>query len=125
MADDRHADYDALAASILTLAADNAWNEGLVLGPPVTGLTAADLLAAIGVAAIDGREVGRGTGADVLGHPLDALAWLAGHLQARNLSLRAGDLVTTASLVTSKFPVPGNEVSFDVSGIGRVSLQVR
>ena len=125
VADDRHADYDALAESILTLAADNAWNEGLVLGPPVSGLTAGDLLGAIGVASIDGREVGRGTGADVLGHPLDALAWLARHLQARNLSLRAGDLVTTGSLVPSKFPAPGNEVSFEVSGIGSVSLRVR
>ena len=125
VADDRHADYDALGSSILTLAADNAWNEGLVLGAPVDGLTAGDLLAATGVASIDGREVGRGTGADVLGHPLDALAWLAEHLQERNLSLKAGDLVTTGSLVTSKFPAPGTEVSFEVSGIGSVSLQVR
>ena len=125
VADDRHADYDALGSSILTLAADNAWNEGLVLGAPVDGLTAGDLLAATGVASIDGREVGRGTGADVLGHPLDALGWLAEHLQERNLSLKAGDLVTTGSLVTSKFPAPGTEVSFEVSGIGSVSLQVR
>ena len=125
VADDRHADYDELAASILTLAADNAWNEGLVLGPPVSALSVAALLEATGVARIDGREVGRGTGADVLGHPLDALAWLAGHLQERNGTLRAGDLGTTGSLVTSKFRQPGNEVGFDVSGIGTVSLQVR
>jgi 2-keto-4-pentenoate hydratase len=125
VADDRNADYATLATSILTLAADNAWNEGLVLGPPVKGLTPPDLLAAIGVARIDGREAGRGTGSDVLGHPLDALAWLADHLQARGLGLRAGDLVTTGSLVTSKFPQAGNRVEFQVDGLGSVSLNVR
>lgn len=125
VADDRNADYGELAASILTLAADNAWNEGLVLGAPVSGLTAEELHDAVGVASIDGVAVGRGTGADVLGHPLDALGWLARHLQGRGLALRAGDLVTTGSLVTSKFPQAGNRVAFEVSGLGSVSLQVR
>src|SRR5690606_30613656 len=38
IADDRDADYRQLAGAILTLAADNAWNQGLVLGEPVSGL---------------------------------------------------------------------------------------
>ena len=124
IADDRDADYRQLAGSILTLAADNAWNQGLVLGEPVTGSSAAQLAAASGVATIDGREVGRGTGADVMGHPLDALAWLANHLQQRGLLLAAGDVVTTGSLVTSKFPRAGNTVGFDIDSLGSVSLHV-
>lgn len=125
IADDRDADYAQLAGSILTLAADNAWNQGLVLGAPVSSFTSASLLAATGVAYIDGQEAGRGTGADVMGHPLDALAWLANHLQHRGLPLAAGHLVTTGSLVTSKFPVAGNTVAFHVDSLGVVALHVR
>jgi 2-keto-4-pentenoate hydratase len=124
IADDRDADYRQLAGAILTLAADNAWNQGLVLGAPVSGLGAEQLAAASGVATIDGREVGRGTGADVMGHPLDALAWLANHVRQRGLSLSAGALVTTGSLVTSKFPRAGETVGFDIDSLGRVSLHV-
>ena len=124
VADDRDADYRQLAGSILTLAADNAWNQGLVLGAPVSGLSAEQLAAASGVATIDGREVGRGTGADVMGHPLDALAWLANHLQRRGLALAAGAVVTTGSLVTSKFPRAGERVGFDIDSLGGVSLHV-
>jgi 2-keto-4-pentenoate hydratase len=124
VADDRDADYRDLAGAILTLAADNAWNQGLVLGEPVAAVSAEQLHAAAGVASIDGREVGRGTGADVMGHPLDALAWLANHLAQRGLPLAAGHLVTTGSLVTSKFPAAGNTVAFDIDRLGGVILHV-
>lgn len=124
IADDRHADYATLASSILTLAADNAWNQGLVLGAPITTLTPDGLLGATGIAFIDGEEVGRGTGADVMGHPLDALSWLANHLQDRGLQLAANHLVTTGSLVTTKFPVPGNTLEFRIDGLGSVTLKV-
>jgi 2-keto-4-pentenoate hydratase len=124
IADDRLADYTGLKHSVLTLAADNAWNQGLVLGAPVGGLDAASIQALEGVASIDGREVGRGTGRDVLGHPLEALAWLANHLAARGLSMRAGDIVTTGSLVKSQFPVAGNRIAFHLPGVGEVNLAV-
>lgn len=124
IADDRRADYSGLKSAVLTLAADNAWNQGLVLGEPVRDLDAGFLQAVEGVAFIDGREVGRGTGRDVLGHPLDALAWLANHLNGRGLALKAGDIVTTGSLVKSQFPVAGNRVAFKLAGLGEVHLAV-
>ena len=124
IADDRNADYPSLKQSVLTLIADNAWNQGLVLGAPLSGLDAASIQALEGTAFIDGQEVGRGTGRDVLGHPLDALAWLANHLAARGLSLHAGDVVTTGSLVKSQFPVAGNRIAFRVPGLGDVQLSV-
>jgi 2-keto-4-pentenoate hydratase len=124
IADDRHADYAGLAGAILTVVADNAWNQGLVLGEPMSSLTPEALLAATGVAIIDGKEAGRGTGADVMGHPLDALAWLADHLQARGVKLAAGHLVTTGSLVTSRFPQAGSTVAFHIDSLGSVMLNV-
>ena len=124
IADDRLADYPSLKHSVLTLVADNAWNQGLVLGEPVHGLDAAAIQALEGIAFIDGREVGRGTGRDVLGHPLDALAWLANHLVQRGLPMQAGDIVTTGSLVKSQFPVAGNRIAFRLPGFGDVHLNV-
>ena len=124
IADDRQADYPSLKQAVFTLIADNAWNQGLVLGAPVSGLDAASIQALEGIAFIDGREVGRGSGRDVLGHPLDALAWLANHLAARGLAMKAGDIVTTGSLVKSQFPVLGNRIDFRLPGFGDVQLTV-
>lgn len=124
IADDRSADYPSLQRSVLTLIADNAWNQGLVLGLPVRALDADALQSTEGIAFIDEREVGRGTGRDVLGHPLNALAWLANHLQARGIAIKAGDLVTTGSLVKSQFPQAGNRVAFRLPGFGEVRLDI-
>ena len=59
-----------------------------------------------------------------MGHPLDALAWVANNLAARGLGLWRGDVVITGSLVTSKFPQPGDVVRFEVGELGAVELQV-
>ena len=124
IADDRAADYANLNESVLTLVADNAWNQGLVLGPAVTKFDVASLLALAGIAFIDDREVGRGTGRDVMGHPLEALAWLANHLQGRDMVMKAGDIVTTGSLVRSQFPVAGTRIAFRLANFGEVTLNV-
>ena len=124
IADDRHADYATLRQSILTLAADNAWNQGLVLGTRFACNDFDSLACMEGVACIDAQQVGRGFGRDVLGNPCDALAWLANHIAERGEVLKAGSLVTTGSLVKSQFPVAGQRVEFVLTGIGSVSLQV-
>jgi 2-keto-4-pentenoate hydratase len=124
LADDRNADYQQLPASALTLIADNAWNEGAVLGVPVKDWRGIDLDALEGVASINGQVVGKGYGRDVMGHPLEALAWIANHLAARGMGLWRSDIVITGSLVTSKFPQAGDTVRFDAGALGSVQLSV-
>jgi 2-keto-4-pentenoate hydratase len=124
LADDRNADYATLARRGLELAADNAWNEGAVLGAPVTGWRDIDLAALRAVAYVNGRVVGEGRGADTLGHPLAALAWIAKHLAQRGRNLRKGDVVITGSLVTSKFPQSGDLLRFEAGALGAVELRV-
>jgi 2-keto-4-pentenoate hydratase len=124
LADDRGADYATLATRGLELAADNAWNEGVVLGEPVTDWRHLDLAAVRGVASINGGAVGEGRGADSMGHPFAALAWVANHLAHRTSALRRGDIVITGSLVTSKFPRPGDRLRFEAQGLGAVELRV-
>ena len=124
LADDRNADYSTLSAHSLMMIADNAWNEGAVLGAPVREWKDIDLAALRGVASINGAKVGEGLGRDVMGNPLDALVWLANHLAARGLGLWRGDIVITGSLVTSKFPKAGDLVRFEAGALGAVELQV-
>jgi len=123
VADDRDADYARIAADMLTLAVDNAWNEGAILGPRVTDWRRIDLAAVRGTLTINGEPAGEGHGRDVLGHPLDAMAWIANHLAGRGITMRRGEFVITGSLVTSKFPKAGDRYVFDVSEVGRVELQ--
>ena len=128
LADDRSADYTTFGkdggATMLTLAADNAWNSGVVLGEWRRNWRDYDLAALTGVATINGETVGEGAGRDVLGHPLDAMVWIARHLQARGQTLKRGEFVITGSLITSKFPNAGDAVWFMVEGLGSVSLDV-
>ncbi|MGH8765602.1 MAG: 2-keto-4-pentenoate hydratase [Burkholderiales bacterium] len=124
IADDRNADYAKLKENVLILAADNAWNEGAVLGVPVRDWQSIDLAALKGVASINGAVVGEGHGRDVMGHPLDALAWIANNLASRGLGLWRGDFVITGSLVTSKFPKAGDAIRFEAGALGAVELAV-
>jgi 2-keto-4-pentenoate hydratase len=124
LADDRNADYATLPANPLMLAADNAWNEGAVLGEPVKNWRDIDLAGLRGVAVVNGNSLGAGHGRDVMGHPLDALAWLANNLASRGLGLWRGDVVITGSMVTSKFPNPGDLVRFGAGALGSVELKV-
>jgi 2-keto-4-pentenoate hydratase len=125
LADDRDADYKELARHPLELIADNCWNEGAVLGAPVAEWRHLDLAAMRGVASINGRSVGEGKGADAMGHPLDAVAWLADHLAANGRGLLRDEFVITGSIVTTKAVRPGDVVRFEVSELGPVELRVQ
>lgn len=118
--DDRHADYRAL--DVLSLIADNSWNAGIVLGEFVRDWP--DLAAVEGVVSVDGKVIDRGSGADVLGHPFVPVAWLASHLAGQGTTLRAGDIVMTGSLVTTKFPDRPLAYRFAVAGLGSVALVI-
>jgi 2-keto-4-pentenoate hydratase len=122
--DDRQADYTQLAAHVLTLIADNAWNAGIVLAAPSRDWHAIDLAAARGVMLINGTVVGEGHGRDVMGHPFEALLWLVNMLAQRGKSLTQGMIVMTGSIVATKFVNPGDTVGLSVDGLGEAQLSV-
>jgi 2-keto-4-pentenoate hydratase len=124
IADDRNADYAALARQPLDLIADNCWNAGAVLGAPLRDWRGIDLAAVRGVARINGKEVGRGIGAEAMGHPLDAVAWVADNLASRERGMLRGDVVITGSLVTTKPALPGDRIEWSVDGLGSIELRV-
>jgi 2-keto-4-pentenoate hydratase len=119
--DDRYADWRTTGAP--TLVADDFFAAGCVLGEPHPHGLGLDLLAVHGRAMINGVEVGRGTGADVLGHPHNALAWLANHLAAQGKALRAGEIVLTGSLVQTVWLKAGDTAVMELSGLGSVAVE--
>lgn len=121
LVEDRYADYGKLSAA--TLIADDFFNWGVVLGVPVTGWRSLDLAAVEGAMTIDGVEVGRGRGADILGHPLSALAWLADHRAAIGAPLRAGEFVMLGSVVKTVWIDAPGTVGIRFEGLGEASVR--
>lgn len=115
--DDRYADFAALGAP--TLLADDFFQAGCVLGSPVADWRGLDLAALSGRMLVDGTEVGRGHGRDVLGHPLNALAWLSGTLARRGRGLMAGEIVLLGSLVQTQWIKPGARITIEIEALGR------
>ena len=124
IADDRNADYSQLARHPYELIADNCWNEGAVLGTPIEDWKGIDLGAVRGVATINGKQVGEGIGAAAMGHPLEAVAWIANHLASHGRGLVFRDVVITGSVITTKTPKPGDLIRFSVDRLGDVELTV-
>jgi len=124
IADDRNADYALLPRHPLHLIADNCWNEGAVLGRPITEWRTLDIPSLRAVATINGECVGKGRAGDCMGHPFDAVAWIADHLAVHGRGLLRGDFVITGSIVTTKTVQVGDWVQFAIEGLGSVELRV-
>ena len=119
--EDRNADYGALDA--FSLVADNAWNAGNVLGAPLSGWQDIDLRAVRGTLRVNGGIEGEGKGADALGSPLAAVAWLADRLAAQGKALERDMLVMTGSIVKTYFPNPGDRMVFSAEGLGEAVME--
>ena len=115
-------DYDYRRLDAAAMVAGNVWNAGVVLGVPVTEWRALDLARVTARLSINGREIGSGVGSDVMGHPLNALAWLAGKLAAAGTPLRRGMIVMTGSMVPIQHPLAGDRVLVEVTGLGAAEL---
>ena len=114
--DDRYVKWETMGAP--TLVADDFFAAGCVLGDAVSRTRAPDLLGVTGRAIINGKKAGQGTGADVLGHPHNALAWLANHLAAEGKGLHAGQIVLTGSLVKTVWLNAGDKREDGIVGAG-------
>jgi 2-keto-4-pentenoate hydratase len=102
----------------------NISNAGAVLGPAVRDWRRLDLAASPGVMLINGAEVGTGRGADVMGHPLEPLVWLANMLAKRGKALTAGTTVITGSLIPPQPLRVGDRATIAIGGLGEAHVTV-
>ncbi len=113
---------DVVNAGEAQIIADNACAHLFVLGAPASAdWRALDLVEERPIIALRGKQY-VGHGRNVLGDPRVALAWLANELRQLDLTLRAGEVVTTG---TCHPPLPvqsGDRVEADFGVLGKVSV---
>jgi 2-keto-4-pentenoate hydratase len=120
--EDRGADYGDLdAASILT---DKCWCGGVVLGPEVADWRGLDLETTPVELLWNGPVVDRGVTGAAMGHPFESLAWLANLLAARDRGMKAGEIVITGSALKTRFPEPGDEITYRIAGLGETTARI-
>src|SRR5207247_6915582 len=80
--------------------ADGVFANAIVVGAPLTDVAHLDLAVEGLVYELNGAVVATNAAAEVMGNPLNSLAWIANHLGGRGLALRAGELVMSGSVST-------------------------
>jgi 2-keto-4-pentenoate hydratase len=114
---------DFAAAGAPALVADNACGREYILGAEVAGRWRDIAFERFPVKMWKNGEVAvEGSGADVLGDPRDALAWLVNECGRLGIDLRRGQLVTTGVTGRPLPIVPGDRVRADFGILGSVEV---
>ena len=114
---------DFTRAGSAQLAADNACAHEFVLGPATAANWRAIDLATLRVTlTIDDRVATTGSGADALGDPRSALAWIANNHAAQGAALRAGDIITTGVCGKPSTIAAGSRVVADFGVVGATGV---
>ncbi len=105
--------------TILDTVADNASSGLFVLGACPTRPVDVDLRTATMELTHEGRQVSHGLGAACLGHPVNAVVWLANTLLTTGSSLEAGHVVLSGAL-GPMVPVAPGVFEAAIAGLGTV-----
>jgi 2-keto-4-pentenoate hydratase len=122
--DDRNADYQSITELVRTLIADNAWNAGVVVGNLTKNWRDIDIRNMCGTVSICGIETGVGFGRDVLGDPMNALAWLANSITSRGKTIEEGMIIMTGTIIKTQFVEPGDILEFNIPELGSVTAKI-
>lgn len=104
--------------------ADYGLNSYFCPGDAIDDWRDLDLAAVSVTAEIDDVETNRGTGANVYGHPMAALMWLAGALKEQGRRLEAGDWISTGTCLGVVAMRPGIRVTMKASCGSELSLSL-
>ena len=120
--DSRYEDFSKAGAA--QLIADDACAHYFVLGPATrTAWRRVDLVEHPVLGTIAGTRERQGKGANVLGDPRLALAWLVNELSGLGIALRSGQVVTTGTCMVPMPFAPGDHMIADFGTLGRVEVQ--
>lgn len=120
--DDR---YEAFAsAGGGTFAADNAFNAGSILGPERSDWHELDLSDLEAKTRINGELVASASSHLVLGHPLDALVWLANRYAELGRSLDPGSFVSLGTITPVQWLSGPCQVDIEIAGLGGCAVEI-
>ena len=121
--DSRFEDFTRVGAP--QLIADNACAHDFVLGPPCPDTwRSTDLVRHAVVGRLERGVSREGAGINVLGDPRVALSWLVNELSALNITLHAGEVVTTGTCIVPLPIEPGDRVTADFGALGSVQVHI-
>lgn len=103
--------------------ADNASSGAVVLGSRPVRMDVADLGLIGCVLVKNGDVVDTGAGAAVLGHPLNAVRWLANMLGSLGQTLEAGSVVMAGSITAAVPVAPSDTITATFAHLGSVSAR--
>lgn len=119
--DSRYDDFVKVGAA--QLIADNACAHDFVLGPATSAdWRSMDLVEHPVKGIVTGKLERDGKGANVLGDPRVALAWLVNELSGLGIRLGSGQVVTTGTCVIPLPIAAGDEVVADFGTLGRLAI---
>lgn len=72
----------------------------------------------------NGEPVAEGSGATVLGDPIEAVVWLANELSRHGRGLTAGEVVITGACAVTREHAAGDELTADFGALGRLSVRL-
>ncbi len=115
LVEDRYVDWPKM--DLPTLVADDFFQRAAILGDPIADWRSRELGHLVGRLEQTGLPTVSGRGADILGDPVNALIWLAGHT-----ALAAGTVILLGSVVKTQWIGPGEHarVTFDGSSVADV-----
>lgn len=102
--------------------ADNASCGFFVLGDRAVSPRLVDLSTCGMVVEKNGQIISTGAGAAALGSPLNCVTWLANTLGRYGMTLKAGEVILSGSLVPLEPVVAGDHMRVDIGGIGSASV---
>jgi 2-keto-4-pentenoate hydratase len=118
--DSRYTSWTTAGAAALI--ADNACHGAWVKGELVRNWRGIDLATQPVQLLVNRKVVSTGSGAAVLGHPLNALEWLVNRLGSHGAGLKAGEYITTGVTTDTYMASAGDHVCADFGAVGAVEL---
>jgi 2-oxopent-4-enoate/cis-2-oxohex-4-enoate hydratase len=103
--------------------ADNASCGVFVLGDQLVDIANVDLGLCGMVLEKNGEIVVTGAGAATMGHPVNAMVWLANTLGNLGIALKAGDIVLSGAMGAMVPVVKGDNLRMTIGGIGGCSVR--
>jgi 2-keto-4-pentenoate hydratase len=118
--DSRFVDFQTVG--IASLVADAMCGGHFLLGPQPGDWRRLDLAAQEVRVLVGGEERSVGRGANVMGDPREALAWMANEVTGHGWSLHAGEVVLTGAAAPPVPIAPGDAVLAEFEGLGNVEV---
>jgi 2-oxo-3-hexenedioate decarboxylase len=114
--------YAGFRFTLADAVADNNSSGVYVTGPVGVRPEDLDLSLEACLLEVDGQVVDSATGAAVLGHPAEALAFAANTLAARGLAIEAGWTVLTGGMTDAVQVAPGARIAAHFTHLGSITI---